>query len=344
MKFEPPSEARRAPRDLLEATRLLACVHVAVKLQIVDLLKNGPMSSEALARETGTHASALHRVLRALAGGGVLCKVDDGKFALAPAGTHLGRDVPDSLRNWVLMYHEVVLPAFGALLHTVKTGDSAFEHVTGSELFPYFAKHPEIGATFDQAMTVETAHIAQAVLDAYDFSGFRKIVDVGGSHGTLLAALLQAHPDMQGVLFDRSRVVEAARQALDSAGLGDRAECVGGSFFKSVPAGCDAYILKNIIHDWNDEHAVEILSNCRSAMKDDGKVLLVERLLQDEHGASMEAICADLDMLVLGGAHSARERTRAQYEALCRSADCELTRVIPTESDHDYFVFEVTPK
>ena len=344
MNIDLPSEARRAPLQLLEATRLLACVHVAVKLQIVDLLENGPMSSEALARETGTHPSALHRVLRALAGGGVLSEADDGEFALAPVGTHLRRDEPDSLRNWVLMYHEVVLPAFGELLHTVKTGDSAFEHVTGSELFPYFAKHPEMGAIFDQAMTVETAHIAQAVLDAYDFSGMRKIVDVGGSHGTLLAAILQAHPDMQGVLFDRSRVIEAASRTLESAGLGDRVECVGGSFFKSVPAGCDAYILKNIIHDWNDEHAVVILSNCRSAMKDDGKILLVERLLQDEHAASLEAICADLDMLVLGGAHNARERTRAEYKALCRSADCELTRVIPAKSDHDYFVFEVTSK
>ncbi len=344
MKIDSPSEARRAPLHLLEATRLLACVQVAIKLQIVDLLENGPMSYEALARETGTHASALLRVLRALAGGGVLCEVDDGEFALAPVGTHLGRDAPDSLRNWVLMYHEVVLPAFRELLHTVKTGDSAFEHVTGSELFPYFAKHPKIGATFDRAMTVETAHIARAVLYAYDFSGFRKIVDVGGSNGTLLAAILQAHPDMQGVLFDRSRVIEAAGRALKSAGVSDRAECVGGSFLKSVPAGCDAYILKNIIHDWNDEQAVEILSNCRSAMEDNGKILLVERLLQDEHAASMEAICADLDMLVLGGANSARERTRAQYEALCRSADCELTGVIAIESDYHYFIFEVAPK
>ena len=242
------------------------------------------------------------------------------------------------------MFHDVNSRPYGELLHTVKTGESAFTHVMGSELFPYFAEHPDVGTIFDEAMTVETTHIAQAVLGAYDFSRFRNIVDVGGSHGTLLAAILRAHPAMHGVLFDRTRVVESAKRVLDAAGLANRVDCVGGSFLKSVPAGCDAYILKNIIHDWNDERATEILSNCRRAMHEHGKILLVERLLQAGGATSLQTLCADLDMLVLGGGHSARERTEAEYGLLCRAAGCELVRVIPIRSDHDYYVLEAVPR
>ena len=343
MTSRAPSMPRRALLDILEASRLSACIYVAAKLEITDLLKDGPMSRDALAQMTGTHESSLYRLLRVLAGAGILHEAEDGHFTLAPAGTYLQRDTPDSLRPWVLMFHDVNSRPYGELLHTVKTGESAFTHVMGSDLFPYFAEHPDVGTLFDEAMTVETAHIAQAVLDAYDFSGFRRIVDVGGSHGTLLAAILHAHPAIHGVLFDRTRVVERAKRVLDAAGLGNRCEYVGGSFLKSVPAGCDAYVLKNIIHDWSDERAVEILGNCRRAMHEQGKILIVERLVQAEDATSLETLCADLDMLVLGGGHGARERTEAEYRALCRAAGCELTRVIRTRSDYDYYVMEVVP-
>ena len=344
MKSRAVSTTRRALLDLLEASRLSACLYAAAKLEIPDLLNAGPRSCDALARMTGTHAPSLYRLLRALAGAGLLDEGEEQHFALTPVGSYLQRDSPDSLRPWVLMFHDVNFRPYGELLHTVKTGESAFTHVMGSELFPYFAEHPEVGTIFDEAMTVETTHIAQAVLDAYDFSSFRRIVDVGGGHGILLAAILRAHPAMHGVLFDRTRVVERARRVLDAAGLADRSDCEGGSFLKSVPSGCDAYVLKNIIHDWNDEQAVEILSNCRRAMHEHGKILLVERLLQAGGATSLQTLCADVDMLVLGGGHSARERTEAEYGLLCRAAGCELARVIPIRSDHDYYVMEVVPR
>ena len=338
------STQRRVLLDILEASRLSACLYVAAKLEITDLLSDGPRSCEALARMTGTHAPSLYRVLRALAGAGLLHEGAEQHFALTSAGAYLRRDSPDSLRPWVLMFHDVNSRPYVELLHTVKTGESAFTHVMGSELFPYFAEHPDVGTIFDEAMTVETTHIARAVLSAYDFSSFRRIVDVGGGHGVLLAAILQAHPAMHGVLFDRTRVVENAKRVMDAAGLANRADCVGGSFLKSVPSGCDAYILKNIIHDWDDERAVEILSNCRRAVHEHGKILLVERLLQAGGATSLQTLCADLDMLVLGGGHSARERTEAEYGLLCRAAECELARVIPIRSDHDYYVMEVVPR
>jgi hypothetical protein len=262
-------------------------MYVATKLEITDLLGDGPRSCDALARMTNTHAPSLYRLLRALTGAGLLHEGAEQHFALTPAGSYLRRDSPDSLRPWVLMFHDVNARPYGELLHTVKTGVSAFTHVTGSELFPYFAEHPDVGTIFDEAMTVETTHIAQAVLDAYDFSRFRKIVDVGGGHGILLAAILRAHPAMHGVLFDRTRVVESAKRALEAAGLAHRSDCVGGSFLKSVPTGCDAYILKNIIHDWNDERAVEILRNCRRAMHEHGRILLLERLI---HAGDMTSL------------------------------------------------------
>jgi hypothetical protein len=335
------SPARRVPLDFLEAARMAACIYVAVRLEIPDRLADGPQSAAALAQASGADASALARVLRALAAGGVLSEEGDGAFALAPVGEQLRRDAPDPLRDWLLMYHDVILRAHMDLLHTVKTGGSGFNFVHGAELFPYLTAHPDLGTTFDRAMTVESAHIAPALLAAYDFSRFERIVDVGGSHGTLLAAILKAHPAMHGVLFDRSRMVEPASEALAAAGLSGRSECVGGSFFRSVPAGCDAYILKNIIHDWNDAHAAAILENCRAAMRAGGRILIVERPLGAAEPGALEAVCADLDMLVLGGADNARERSIGEYEALCGSAGCRLAHVIPLASDHDYFLLEV---
>ena len=326
-----------SPQALLAATRMGACVCVAVSLGLPDLLAKGPMTVDALAAESGAQAGPLGRVLQALAAMGYLSE-RDGAYTLLPLGETLLSAGDTSVNHWVKMFQEVsFFRSHAELLHTVKSGGSAYAHVNGQEMFLHFADNPEVGAVFDRAMTFETAVIAQAVIDAYDFSAFGTVADIGGSHGTLLAAVLQAQPALQGILFDRSRVIPAADAALAEAGLGDRTECVAGSFFKSVPAS-DAYLLKNIIHDWPDDRCVMILACCREAMKPDGRILIVERVLE---AGALQAICADLDMLVLGGADNARERTAEEYSALAEAAGCRLARIVPTASELKYSVIEL---
>jgi hypothetical protein len=187
-------------------------------------------------------------------------------------------------------------------------------------------------------MTALTKDTSDAVVEAYDFSDIEKIADIGGGQGSLLATILKANPSLQGVLFDRTRVLKGAKKFFDAVGLADRCEFVGGSFFKSVPEGCDAYILKSVIHDWSDDHSVEILTNCRRAMRGRGRILLVERIVQTDGSTSVETLCSDLTMLALGGGQEAQERTEAEFHALYRAAGCDLTRVVPTRSD--FYVIE----
>lgn len=343
METARPSSPRRSLLQIMEFARLSVCIYVAAKLEIPDLLKDGPLSSDSLAQMTQTHAPSLYRVLRLLAGGGILREVEPGHFAVSPAGAYLQRDMPDSVRPWVLMYHEVNARPYVDLLHTVQTGESAFQHVRGLELFPFLAEHPEMGQVFDAAMTVESTHVARGMLDTYDVSGFDTVVDVGGGYGAFLVVLMQAHPAMRGILYDRTRVVEGARRVMAEAGLTDRCTCVGGSFFRSVPAGGDAYILKNVIHDWNDARVVEILRNCRDAMRQGGKILIIERLIRGGDDTSLETLCADLNMLMLGGGDSARERSEAQYRELLRDAGCECTRILSIQSEYDYYIIEAVP-
>jgi hypothetical protein len=325
------------PQSLLAATRISACMCTAVSLDIPDRLARQPMTAAALAEDCGAVAGPLERVLHALTVAGYL-NLQDGGYALTALGETLLDKGDTSVHHWVKLFGDVsFFRSHAELLHTVNTGGSAYAHVTGQEMFLHFADNPEVGAVFDRAMTFETAVIAQAVIDAYDFSGVGTVADIGGSHGTLLAAVLNAHPEMRGILFDRSRVIPAAEAALEDAGLADRTECVAGSFFKSVPPS-DIYLLKNIIHDWPDDRCQMILQCCREAMNPGGRILIVERVLEPD---ALQAICADLDMLVLGGGESARERTAEEYAALAEAAGCSLAGIIPIGSELEYSIIEL---
>lgn len=305
-------------------------LYIAAKLGIADLLAEGPKRSEELAQTTSTRAPSLYRVLRALASVGVFTEDDTGRFALTPLAATLQSDIPGSLRAFAIAeLGEEHYPAWGDVLHSVKTGEIAFNHLFGMDVWQYRAQHPEDAKTFDEAMANFTAVVNEAILASYDFSPFGTVVDVGGGDGGLLASILKANLRLKGVLFDLPHVTDGARRRIEAEGLMERCKVVAGDFFASVPSGGDAYLLKWIIHDWDEEHAVAILKHCHRAMAEHGKLLLAEAVIPRGNEPSFHKFM-DLNMLVMTGG---RERTEAEYRVLLEAAGFRLTQIIPTPSE-----------
>lgn len=308
-------------------------VSAAAQLGIADFLKDGPKSSEELAQAVGADARALYRLLRTLTSLGVCDEDEQSRFGLTPMGVCLQSDVPGSLRAVAICFgSEAFFRAWSHLSYSVQTGQPAFDHVFGMELFAYLGQHPELRQPYNEAMTGLTRQRAAAVVAAYDFSSLGKVIDVGGGQGELLSALLKANPTVSGVLFDLPTTIESAQPAIAAAGLAERCDLVAGDFFASAPSGGDAYVLSAVIHDWADEQAVAILKNCHRAMGENSRLLLIERVLPSrmERSATPQpyALLADLMMMVIGGL----ERTEAEFRALFAQAGFELTRVLPTQS------------
>ena len=322
-----------SPRDaLLRMTngyQVSQAIHVAATLGIAELLEEGSKSVDELAEATGTYAPTLYRLLRALASVGVFTEQSDGRFGLTPPAEYLRTDAPGSLRAWArLIGQPSFWASWGHLLHSVRTGEPAFPHLHGTNVWEHRAAHPEEGEIFDAAMTGLSAPVAEAVAQSYDFSRVGVLADVGGGEGGLLATILAANPALRGVLFDLPHVVAAAGALLKRAGLADRCEVVGGSFFETVPKGADAYLLKSIIHDWDDAAAIEILHMCRAAIADTGRLLVVEPVIQPGNEPD-RAKFSDLNMLVMLGG---RERTAEDFERLYAEAGFRLTSIVPTGS------------
>jgi hypothetical protein len=303
-------------------------LYVAAKLGVADLLVEGPQSVEHLAAATQAHAASLRRLLRALASVGVFTETSPGAYALTPLAALLRTGTPDSMRALAIMYAEEQYRAWGNALHSVRTGETAFNQQFGQSYFEYLAQHPDADRVFNQAMSGWTTQVVGAVIDAYDFSPFRAIVDVGGSYGTLLAAILQSNQTANGILFDQPHVAAAAKAHLESAGVAERCQAVGGDFFVEVPPGGDLYLLAQILHDWDDTRSMGILRQCRRAMPTHGKLLVIELVLPPGEEPFFGK-WLDLHMLVLLGA---RERTEDEYRALLNAAGFELGRVIPTRA------------
>ena len=301
-------------------------IYVAAKLGIADLLVDGPRTADDLAAATEAHAPSLYRVLRALASVGVFTEATPGSFALTPLAELLRSGTPDSMRALAITYNEELYRAWGDVLHSVRTGQPAFEHDFGMPVFEYYAQHPEADRVLNEALAGYTTQLAGAVPNVYDFSPFGIVVDVGGGYGALLAAILRSNPTARGILFDQPHVVAGAEEHLASAGVADRCATVGGDFFIEVPAGGDAYVLSQILHDWDDERCVAILRHCRRAMPDHGRLLVVELVLPPGEEPFFGK-WLDLHMLVVA---SGRERTAAEYGTLFRAAGFELARVVPT--------------
>ena len=313
---------------LVNGYQVSQAIHVAATLGIADLLKNGPRSSDDLAAATGTHAGSLYRLLRALASVGVFREDADRRFALTPLGDGLRSDAPEPVGPWAVFIGQPEHQrAWGHLLHSIQTGENAFQHVHGVNVWEYRARSPEAGAIFDRAMTGLSRSVTDAVLNAYDFAQFACVVDVGGGQGALLAAILTKHPSMRGVLFDQPQVVAGAEQVLQAAGVSDRCQVGGGDFFEAVPGGGDAYVLKSILHDWEDEQATAILRTCRHAIGPNGKLLVIEREISPPNEGP-RAKFVDLLMLVSAGG---RERTREEWAALFTAGGFRFVGVTRTK-------------
>jgi hypothetical protein len=271
----------------------------------------------------------LYRLLRALASVGIFTEVEPEQFGLTPMAEALRADAPASQRGMArLLAGEANWRTWGQLGHSVQTGQSAFQHVHGLDVWEYREQHPEANAVFNAAMTSGSALQAAAIVDAYDFSGFGTLMDVAGGHGLLLTTILAANPTLRGILAEQPHVVATARSILEESAVADRCTVVEVDFFASVPSGADAYVLKWIIHDWDDERALAILRNCRRAMSMDGTLLLAEAVIPPGDTPSPGKL-ADLQMMVAAGG---QERTEAEFRALFEAAGFMLTRIVPTRS------------
>ncbi len=302
-------------------------LYTACELRIPDLLASGATKPEALARRAGADPDGLARLMRVLARAGIFKETEDGGFSLTPTSAALRSDVPGSMRGWVMFAGSgFYTRAWARLSDSVRTGRPAFEAANGASFFDYLGAHSDAQTIFDEAMTSISGPEAEAVTSAYDFSRFGKIIDVGGGHGHLIATILSKWSNVRGAVFDQPQVVAEARSQLKRRGLEQRCELVAGSFFDSIPGGYDAYVLKYIVHDWSDEKAAVILRNCRSAMKSEARLLLVETV-NSPRAASDAAILSDLEMLVILGG---KERSEEGFSALLAEAGFRLGRIIPT--------------
>ncbi|ROQ66583.1 hydroxyneurosporene-O-methyltransferase [Streptomyces sp. 840.1] len=313
--------------EIITAGWLAQAVSAAAELGVADVLADGPRPVAEIAAETGSHAPSLYRLLRAGADLGLFTEHDDKVFELTELGGTLRADSPTSLRNFAIW---TGLPAerhaWAGLADAVRTGRTPFTEVFGKPVWDYFHEHPEVLGVFDRAMTEASRQIIAPVVAAYDFGRFGTVVDAGGGRGALLAAVLASAPGTRGVLYDRPEVIEGAGQPLREAGVADRAELRSGDFFESVPAGADAVILSNIIHDWDDEQSRRILVNAREALTDGGHVLLVEAVLPDRPRPRPTVSLMDLDMLVVAGG---QQRTAAEFETLLADSGLKLSRIVP---------------
>lgn len=307
------------------------CIGVAAKLGVADHLVDGAKSVETLAETMSVDPQALYRLLRALASTGIFSEAEPRQFQLTPMAECLRSDAPNSIRGLAIWSGSE--PAhwqmWGNLLYSVKTGKPAFEHVTGMPIFAYTGQNPDLASVFDQAMTSASAMFSPALIHSYDFSSIKTLVDIGGGQGAFLAAILQANSHLNGIVYDLPHVIEGAKAYLEKLGLQNRCQAVGGSFLESVPEGGDAYILKNTLTNWNDEHAIQILKNCYRVMPQGGKLLMAQSVIASGNQPDIGKF-TDLEMLLVtpGG----RERSAAEFEQMLNAAGFQLTRILPTQS------------
>lgn len=317
-----------ALRRLINGFQVSQAIHVAARLGIADLLHDRPLTANELATRTRSNESALYRLLRALSAAGLFHEDDGRRFSLTALGEGLRRDAVHSQAAWANFAAGPSLwKSWGHLLHSVKSGENAFLHAHGRNVWDHRAEHPEDGAIFDLAMRENSVLAAEAVLAACDFSRFRWIVDVGGGDGALLAQIARVHSGLRGTLLDQAHVVARAGDVFRTAGVTDRCEAVGGDFFEAVPEGADAYLLKSILHDWQDEEAIAILRACRNAMTADSTLIIVERLLAPPNQGA-DGKFSDLNMLINAGG---QERTQANFAKLLTDAGLVLTDVAATQ-------------
>ncbi len=304
-------------------------IYAAAKFSIADHLKDGPKSVNELAEATSTNADALYRLLRALASKGIFAEGESRQFSLTSLAELLQSDVPGSKRALALMSGDEQFHAWAEIEYSIQTGKIAFEKVYGKPIFDYLSDNPDKARIFDAAMVGIHGRESDAILDAYDFSGIGIVADIGGGNGSQITGILEKHITTKGILFDLPHVIERAKGQIESAGLSDRCELVAGNFFDVIPEDADAYMMRHIIHDWDDEKSLTILRNCHQAMSASAKLLIVESVIpsgNEPFGGKF----LDLVMLLIPGG---KERTEDEYRTLLYKAGFELTQVVPTGTE-----------
>ena len=310
-------------------------IYVAAALGIADLLAEGPRSIEELARSSRSHAPSLYRVMRALASVGIFAETDTRRFELTPMAAYLKTD---ALRSMALMFNaDWSDKAWGCFLDGVKTGTTAFEEAHGMTLFDWLPKNPRAAEVFNEANALKAGSSHRAIVDVYDFSEIRTITDVGGGLGILMVEILMANPWMEGIIADIPSMVPKAVETIRARGIEDRCQAVTCDFFKSIPSGSDLYLMSNILHDWADENCRIILGNCRRAMKNGSRLLVLEMVIPPGNEPSLAKLL-DLEMFVMTGG---RERTEQEFLALFKSSGFKLSRIIQTKEN--VYIIEGTP-
>ena len=329
------SRRKSAPRErnlqsLLDGYRATALLYVAVKLKIADQLTEA-RSGEELSRALGANPLALQRLLRGLVALGVCSENSPGVFQMTSMGQRLRSDSDGPEYSLAILNGEEYAAAWNDLLHSIKTGDTAFDHVFGESPWQHRQKNPELNQRFNEWLEQGAAATGRALLKVYDFAPHKTVADIGGGQGALLTTILQAHPSLQGILFDQPHVVSGARQPMESAGIASRCQIVPGDFFKAVPPEADAYILKSILHDWDDKACGVILQNCRTVLKPGRPLLVVEKIMPASVIDRPSTVMGDLHMLAVTGG---RERTADEYRKLFAAAGLELKAVFPLRTGH----------
>jgi len=304
--------------------QLSQALYVAAKLGVADVLAEQPLAAEAIARAVGARASQLRRVLRALVAAGVFCELEDGRFGSNDEAATLRAGAPGGMRDIAVSFGEEMYRSFGDLLHTVCTGETAFDRVYGAPLFEYYAANPETEATAAARMLARTLPAAREFAASDVLRGARIVVDVGGGTGTLVAEVLRHRSEISGVLLERPGMLELAKRYLAEQGVADRCELVEGDFFASVPAGGDVYVLKSVLHDWDDERCVAILRTCRAAMDEAARLVIVELSLPERMTAGAQMLSAALLDLIMLAYAGGRERTEAEFAQLLDQAGLRL--------------------
>lgn len=323
----PPPAARLG--QMLCGFWVSQAIYVTAKLGVADLLQDRAATADELAAKTNTHPLSLYRLLRMLASVGVFVEDEQQQFRLTDVGQCLRSDVEGSQRAMAIMSCEEHFRAWCDLLYSVQTGKPAFDKVFGMPVFDWYSQHPEQAAIFDAAMVSVHGRETAAFLRAYDFSGIQTLADVGGGNGSVLIPTLQANPHLRGILFDLPGVISRATPNFEAAGLTERCQLISGSFFESIPVGADAYMMRHIIHDWNDEQCLTILKNVYRALPANGRLLVSESVIPPGNDPFFGKLL-DLNMLVIPGG---QERTAAEYEALFAKAGFRLTRIVPTSTE-----------
>jgi ubiquinone/menaquinone biosynthesis C-methylase UbiE len=316
-------------RSLIGGYWRTPAIAAATKLGLADHIAAGADRPESLAAATGMHAPSLYRLLRALATIDIFAEQPDGRFTLTPMAECLKSDHPSSLKALATMIGSEHYDCYGQLVEGLRTGEIVFDKIFGMPVFKYFSEHQEAARNFDAAMVGVHGQETAAMLKAYDFSPFGVLADVGGGNGSLISAVLKKYPKLQGMLVDLGHVIAHASDRLKAAKVLKRCQLIEGDFFQAVPAGADAYLMRHIIHDWDDERSILILKNIRKILPAHGRVLLVEGIVEPGNKPSM-AKSLDLTMLLITGG---MERTESQYEQLFQAAGLRLERIVPTASD-----------